>query len=152
MSRIVVSPVPAERPIDTIRMAVAWCERRNIPIRLGDFGIECKGRNGWWLTPGGKGCCPLGAVVLMRQPAVMTLPEAPAVALGTSCAYVEGAADGADKRVPSRFWLGAPHRQQYLAGFEDGTRLRMEILSVPCRSCSARTRRGAACSHCGAQP
>ena len=139
MSAIVHSP-SALRPLDALRQAMAWCHMRGITVRIGSDGIEHAGHR-WWLTPGSAECSPMAALVLQHQPPVCTMPEAPAVVLATHVSYVEGFDAGLERKTPSGGWLNSMRRQLYMDGWEFGSRIRQESMTVLCLEHGVRHRR-----------
>jgi hypothetical protein len=151
MPSILRSPSPSERPIDILRAAISWARLHGIHIELGAYNVDCGSmheRAAWWVTPGKNAVDPLGAVVLMRQPAARHLPDAPAEALGVHVAEVEGMAAGLDKQAPSGAWLGGLRRHEYLRGFETGVQLRMALLTAVCVPHNQRFRLTDGCPMC----
>lgn len=135
MTAVVKSP-PTRPIINRLVEAIGWAMARGIPIRLSEHGVRCVSSLvdvRWERDPASHGVNPIGAAVLMHQPAKTAMPDAGADALGVSIPYVEGLADGLAQCELSNAWRTSLARHRYLAGVGQGATLRIAILSRNCK-------------------
>lgn len=157
MNAVAIKATIAERlePIELIRLAIHWAATtRGLAVEPGPHGIRrtsIEGRGVWIPDHLTRYVDPLGAVVLMRQPLDPIMPAAAAEALGVSVPFVEGFAVGNQGRAPLASWARAAARATYLAGFELGVRVRLEVLTERCPTDGTRYRHGTECPACDAR-
>lgn len=124
----IVVAAPGRAPVEVIKEALIWARVRGIPVGTGEYGVACNSIGypaRWERDRLRDAVCPLGAVILMRQPACPHLPYAAAEALGVHQAWVEGFAAGVDLQVAPAAWVKSACRDLCLHGFQTGAVMRL---------------------------
>lgn len=115
-------------PVAKIRRAMKIARKKGYKIVWGDWGVEWS-RNRWVSSYGG--CCPLGAVLLDKQPKVRRndIPshiQAASRALKVSHAWVRGFCAAIDRiRFPKGWMKEADAR--FKAGYRAGLAFRRKV-------------------------
>lgn len=142
---------PAPSPLALLRVAVSWAQVEGIHVdAVASPGVICVSRESrvpWRKDPMVGHVSPIGALVLLRQPRTTHVWAACAEVLGGSLPFSEGAQDGISKAPPcaEKFGGAAP---LYLAGYEVGSRIRMDLMTVVCLGHGIRHPRDEKCPGC----
>lgn len=138
MSAVVRSPIASPGILEIVTEIIGWAIVEGIPIRTSPMvghGVRCissEGRTLWERDRTQHGCDVVGLAILKMQPLCTELPEAGAIALGVSVAYVEGLIDGVTQAGRSKAWADSVQRHRYLAAMQFGAVLRISLKASRC--------------------